>query len=80
VLASRPVTLLVAIGVGAAFDVGLLLDGIVGAVVLLAVAALLGALTAAAWEHVPPRGRPLRLAVLGLVTAIAVVKLVSALA
>jgi hypothetical protein len=80
VLSSRPVTLLLAGAVGAAFVVGLLLDGLAGALVLIGVTAVLVGLTVAAWHHMPERGRPLRLAVLALVSLIAVVKLVQALA
>lgn len=77
-LASRPVTLLLAGVVGAAFVAGLLVDGVGGALILLGVAVVLGALTVAAWSHVAPKGRPLRLAVLVLVALIAVVRLVQA--
>ena len=77
-LASRPVTLLAAAAVGALFLVGLLVDGVAGALVLLAVAVLLAVLAAAAWDHVPARGRPVRLAIIALVAVIAVVKLVQA--
>jgi hypothetical protein len=78
-LASRPVTLLVAGAVGAAFVVGLLVEGVGGALVLLGVTAVLAGLTVAAWHHVPERARPLRLAVLALVAVITAVKLVRAL-
>lgn len=78
-LASRLAILLVAGAVGAAFVVGLVLGGVGGAILLLAVAGVLAMVTVAAWNHAPARGRPLRLAVLGLVTVVAVVKLVAAL-
>jgi hypothetical protein len=80
VLDSRPVTLLVAGAVGAAFVVGLLVEGVGGALILLGVTAVLAAVTAAAWHHVAERRRPLRLAVLALVAVITAVKLVRALA
>ena len=77
-LASRPVTLLAAAAIGALFVVGLAVDGIGGALIVLAVAVVLAVLAAAAWQHLPERGRPLRLAIIALVTLIAVVKLVQA--
>ena len=77
-LASRPITILAALAVGALFLVGLLIEGAGGALVLLLVVVVLAALAAAAWEHVPARGRPLRLGVIALVAVIAVVKLVQA--
>jgi hypothetical protein len=78
VIASRPVTLLAAAAVGALFVVGLVVDGVGGALIVAAVAVVLAVLSAAAWGHLPERGRPLRLAVIALVALIAVVKLVQA--
>ena len=72
-------TLLAALGVGVVFVVGLLVEGIAGALIVLAVAAVLVLLTAAAWSHLPERGRPMRVVVVALVVLIAVVKLIQAL-
>ena len=79
-LSSRPVTLLLAAAVGAAFVAGLLVEGVGGGIILLVVAAVLTALTVAAWDHRPERGRSLRLVVLGLVWLLALVKVVRGLA
>ena len=78
-LASRPVTLLAAAAVGALFVGGLVVDGVGGGLILLTVTGVLAALAVAAWNHRPERGHALRLAVLGLVWLIAVVRLVQAL-
>jgi hypothetical protein len=74
---SRPVTLLLAALVGALFLAGLLLDGVPGGLLLLVVAALLVALSLAAWATVPARGRAARIGVLALVLVLAGVKLAS---
>ena len=77
-LASRPVTLLAAGAVGALFVAGLVVQGVGGALLVLLVAAILGVITAAAWPRIPANRRPLRLAIIGVVVLIAVVKLVQA--
>lgn len=72
---SRLVNVAVAIVIGVVFLAGLLLSGALGAVLLLAVVACLGVLSAAAWPNVPSRGRGVRIVVLGVVLVIAVTKL-----
>ena len=77
-LASRPVTLLVAGAIGALFLAGLIVDGLLGALLVLLVVVVLVVITAATWQHAPAHRRSLRLAIIGLVAVIAVVKLVQA--
>jgi hypothetical protein len=55
--------------------VGLLAPGIVGGALLLALAAALGALTATTWPVQAPRTRAVRLLMLTLLVAIALVKI-----
>lgn len=74
---SRLANLLVAAAVGAIFVAGLFIHGVVGAVLLLAVALLLGYLTSQTWPTLHPRGRNARLLVLAVVVVVAVVKLVT---
>ncbi len=74
---SRLVTLLLAIVAGVAFLTGLLMSGVVGAVLLLAVAAFLVVLSAAAWPRIPSRGRGVRVIVVVAVLVIALLKLTS---
>jgi hypothetical protein len=49
---------------------------VAGGVLLLVVAVALGALTRAAWPHLPERGRPARLLVVAVVAAVAFGKLI----
>jgi hypothetical protein len=79
VLTSRPVTLFVAAVVGALFLAGLAVHGFVGGVMLAVVAGGLVILSAAAWQHIPSRGRAFRVAIVIAVTALAVAKLVDRL-
>ena len=72
---SRLANVVVAIVVGALFVVGLFTQGVVGGVLLLAVAIFLGYLSSHAWSAIHPRGRVVRLVVLAAVVAVAVVKL-----
>ena len=72
---SRLANLLVAIAVGIVFLVGLLLSGVTGAILLIAVAAFLVVLSSAAWPSLPAQGRRLRVLVVVVVIAIAIVKL-----
>ena len=65
------------LGVGAVTFLGLVLPGALGAVVLLVLAAGAGWLLAQTWRLHPSRTRVMRLVVLGLVVAVAVVKLTS---
>ena len=72
---SRLANLLAATGVGAVFLAGLFIHGVVGAVLLFAVAAFLGYLSSQAWSAIHPRARRLRLVVLAVIVAVAVLKL-----
>ena len=74
-LGNRLAGLLAAIGVGAVFVAGLFVHGVVGAVLLIAVAVVLGYLSSQAWSSLHPRGRRFRLVVLVAVVAAAVVKI-----
>ena len=58
------------------FLAGLIVHGVTAGLLLLVVAAILGALTWAAWQHLPERGRPLRILVIAIVVAIAFGKFV----
>ena len=72
---SRLVNLLVAAGVGAIFLAGLFVDGVLAAVLLVAVAAFLVVLSASAWQTIPGRGRRVRVLVVLLVLVAAAAKL-----
>jgi hypothetical protein len=74
---SRLANLLVATAAGILFLVGLFVHGVVGAVLLLAVVIFLGYLSSRAWPAIHPRGRGVRVIVLGAVVAVAVVKIVT---
>lgn len=67
--------MLAAAVVGGLFVAGLFVHGVVGGILLVLVAAALGALTRAAWPHLPDRGRPVRLLVIAAIAAIAIAKL-----
>jgi hypothetical protein len=54
----------------------LFVHGVAGGLMLLVVAGILGALTRAAWPHLPERGRPARLLVVAVVAAVALGKLI----
>ena len=58
--------------VGALLVAGLLVQGVVGAVLLLVLAALLGALLVLSWPALQPNARLLRAAVVGVVVVRAV--------
>jgi len=75
---SRVANLLIAGAAGVVFIAGLLIRGVVGAVLLLAVAGLLVVLSSAAWPAVHARGRRVRVLIVAVVVAIAVIKLVTA--
>lgn len=62
--------------VGALFVAGLATHGVTAGLLLLVVAAVLGALSVAVWQHLPARGRPLRVLVIVIVVAIAFGKFV----
>ena len=74
---SRLANLLVAVGAGAVFVAGLFASGVLGAVLLLAVAAFLVLLSASAWPTIPSRGRRLRVIVVVVVLVVALLKLTS---
>ena len=63
------------LGVGTLVFVALVLPGAVGGLLLLALAAGAGWLLAQTWQAHPPRGRVMRLAILGLIVLLAVAKL-----
>jgi hypothetical protein len=58
--------------VAAVFAVGVLVGGVLGAALLIALAGLVGALLAATWRRLTPAERALRLAVLVVVIVVAV--------
>ena len=74
---SRLANLLVATAVGILFLAGLIIHGVAGAVLLLAVAIGLGYLSLHAWSAIHPRGRAARVAVLAAVVAVAIAKVVT---
>jgi len=74
---SRLANLLVATAVGILFLAGLIIHGVAGAVLLLAVAIGLGYLSLHAWPAIHPRGRAARVAVLAAVVAVAIAKVVT---
>lgn len=65
----------VAIVVGLCLLAGLLLDGLLSALVLLVVLLLLAALTTAAWPLLRPAQRGLRVAVLAVISLAVVIRL-----
>lgn len=73
--ARRGNAILVAAAVGLVFLVGLVVHGPVGGVLLLLVAAVLVAASRGAWQVVRPEGRPLRIAVVVAIVALAAAKL-----
>jgi hypothetical protein len=72
---SRATVALLVIGIGGATLAGLLLDGWVAAVLLLAVVLALAALTLGTWARLTVPGRALRLLVLGFLAATAAARL-----
>jgi len=69
--------ILLVVGVGVAFLVGLAIHGPVGGVLLLLVAAMLVLFTLGAWSHVRREGRPVRILVIAAVLTLAALKLAS---
>jgi uncharacterized protein DUF6703 len=63
------------LGVGVLVFVALVLPGVLGALILLALAAGAGWLLAQTWQTHPPRARVIRLFILALVVLLAVAKL-----
>ena len=76
-LDSRPVTLLVAAGVGALFVAGLAVEDEPGALLLLVVLVAMIALSVVTWERIPPRGRAARGVIVLAVAGLVVLKLSS---
>lgn len=72
---SRLANLLVAIAAGVLFLAGLLIPGVIGAVLLFVVAAFLIVLSSAAWSSIPARGRRVRVVIVAVVVVIALIKL-----
>lgn len=72
----RLLILLGALIVGGLFFAGLFIHGPVGGALLLVTAAILAALTRLVWEHVRPRGRPLRILIIAAIAVGGVVKLI----
>ena len=72
---SRLVNLIAAIAAGLVFLAGLIVSGVAGAVLLVAVAALLIVLSSSAWPSIPSRGRVVRVVIVAAVLAIAVIKI-----
>jgi hypothetical protein len=75
---SRLANLLVAAAAGAVFLAALFTDGLLSALLLVAVAGFLVLLSAAAWPTIPGRGRLVRILVVLLVLVLAAVKLAKA--
>jgi hypothetical protein len=78
VLRSRAATVAVAVAVGALVVAGLAVGGALGGILVLVVAAALVVLSSATWERLPAQGRGTRIAVVLVVAAIGVAKLVGA--
>ena len=72
----RLLILLGALVVGALFFAGLFIHGRAGGALLLLTAVILTALTRLVWEHVRPRGRPLRIVIIAAIAIGGVVKLI----
>ena len=68
-------SILLVVGVGVVFLLGLAVHGPLGGVLLLLVAATLVMFSLGAWSHVRREGRPLRMLVVAAVVVLAVLKL-----
>ena len=75
--AARSNAILLVVGVGVVFLLGLAIHGPVGGILLLLVAAVLVMFSRGAWSHVRREGRPLRILVIAAIVALAVLKLLS---
>jgi hypothetical protein len=64
--------------VGAVFLAGLFIHGALGGVLLLATAIMLGIFTSAIWHRLPPARRPLRILIVVVILAVAVIKFATA--
>lgn len=62
--------------VGAIFVAGLFVHGRLGGAFLVLTVAILVTLTRTTWDHVRPQGRPLRVAVIVAIAALAAYKLI----
>jgi len=67
--------ILLVVGVGLVFLLGLAVHGPLGGILLLLVAATLVMFSRGAWSHVRREGRPLRILVIAAVVVLAVLKL-----
>jgi hypothetical protein len=65
-----------AVAGGAMFLAGLFLHGRLGGTLLLVTDVMLIGLSVAVWDQLRPQGRPLRVAIIAAIAAVAVVKLV----
>jgi hypothetical protein len=74
-LAIRSNAILLVVGVGLVFLLGLAIHGPVGGVLLLLVAAVLVQFSRGAWTHVRSEGKPLRMLVIAAVVVLAGLKL-----
>jgi hypothetical protein len=74
----RLALLLAAAAVGGTFVAGLFIHGVVGGVLVLATAAILASLTAMLWQHVQPKARPLRVAIIAVIVVIGILKIATA--
>jgi hypothetical protein len=72
----RLLMILIAAAVGVLFAAGLFFHGAKGAGLLLITDAILIAITVSVWGDSRPQGRPVRIAVITIIAAIAVAKLV----
>ncbi len=59
--------------VAALFIAGLVIHGALGGVLLLITALILGVMTSAVWHHIPSRGRPLRILIVLVIIALALI-------
>lgn len=64
--------------VGAVFLAGLFIHGALGGVLLLITAIMLGIFTSAIWHRLPPARRPVRIVIILVVVAVALVKFATA--
>ena len=71
--------ILLVVGVGVVFLLGLAVHGPLGGILLLLVAATLVLFTRPAWSHVRREGRPVRVVIIAAVVVLGVVKLLGKL-
>jgi hypothetical protein len=75
-MGQRLVIVLGAAIVGAIFVAGLFINGRGGGALLVLTDVILIALTVAVWNRLRPQGRPLRILVIAVIAAVAMIKLV----